>query len=110
MDEHKAIDLSGVAEIQEWANQKFPPATGVLELTETWEGAGPYTQAVTIPDTTANSKIDLQPDAATLSQLSSDGVQSLWIENDDGALTAYALGAAPTAALSVQYTKTEVSV
>lgn len=109
MADNKAIDLASVAEIRDWARENLAPATGTLSLPANWSGNGPYTQTITIPDATAKSKIDLQPDATTLAQLSSDGVQSLWVQNDDGVLTACALGAAPTAALSVQYTRTEVA-
>ncbi len=77
-------------------------------LSALWEGSGPYTQAVTIPDTTEHSKVDIQPDAAVLSRLISDGVTALWIQNDAGILTAYALGAAPASALTVQCSVTEV--
>ena len=38
-----------------------------------------------------------------------DGVTALTVENNAGILTAYALGAAPSAAMTVQCTLTEVS-
>lgn len=82
--------------------------TGTLTLTATWSGSGPYTQTVTVPGGTANSKVDIQPDATALTRLISDGVTALWIENDGGVFTAKALGAAPTAAMTVQITVTEV--
>lgn len=88
------------------------PRTAVasVALSGTWSGAGPYTQTVTVTGytVTANSKIDLQPNAAAITQLIADGVQALYVLNDGGALTAYAVGAAPTAALTLQCTITEV--
>ena len=83
--------------------------TGSLSLTESWEDHETYfTQALTFAGMPANGKVDLQPDYATINQLIDDGVTSLYVENTDGVLTAYATGAAPTAALTIQCTITEV--
>lgn len=82
---------------------------GSLSLTESWVDHGTYfTQALTFAGMPANGKVDLQPDYATINQLIEDGVTSLYVENTDGVLTAYATGAAPTAALTIQCTITEV--
>jgi len=40
--------------------------------------------------------------------MASDNVQALYIDNNNGTLTAYAVGAALTVALTVQCTVTEV--
>lgn len=83
---------------------------GNVLIPASWSGSGPYTQAITtIAGVTEHSKIDLQPNAAVLAQLIGNGVTALYIQNDNGSLTAYALGAAPTVALSVQYTRTEIA-
>lgn len=79
---------------------------GVL-LTATWHGTGPFTQEITLPGVTAHSKIDLQLNATTLTQLITDGVSAIWVQNDNATLTVYTLGAKPTVAMSVQYTRTE---
>ena len=82
---------------------------GSLSLTESWEDHETYfTQALTFEGMPANGKVDLQPDYAAINQLIDDGVTSLYVENTDGVLTAYATGAAPTAALTIQCTITEV--
>ena len=82
---------------------------GSLSLTESWEDHETYfTQALSFEGVPANGKVDLQPDYATINQLIEDGVTSLYVENTDGVLTAYATGAAPTAALTIQCTITEV--
>ena len=82
-----------------------------IALSAVWSGNGPYTQTVTVTGAavTANSKIDLQPTAAQIASLQIGGVTALVIENNAGALTAYALGAAP-AAMTVQCTVTEVTI
>jgi hypothetical protein len=66
--------------------------------------------SVTGATVTANSKVDLQPTAAQIAALQSDGVTSLVVENNSGVLTAYALGAAPSAAMMMQCTVTEVEI
>ena len=48
------------------------------------------------------------PDETVLTQMLDDGVNALFIKNDNGTLTATALGAAPKADLIVQVTITEV--
>ena len=81
-----------------------------ITLSATWTGVGPYTQTVTVTGATVTtaSKIDLQPTPAQLAALVADGVTALVVENNAGTLTAYALGAAPSAAMTVQCTVTEV--
>ena len=73
-----------------------------------WSGNGPYTQTVTIAGTTQHSMVELKPDLAVITRLKEDGVESLWIQNSGGTLTAYALGAKPSTALTIQCTVTEV--
>lgn len=80
--------------------------TDTVTLGTSWagSGAGPYTQNVVIHTAAANSKIDLQPDETALRQLASDGVTSLWIENDNGVMTARAMGGCPSVPLTIQCT------
>lgn len=88
-----------------------PVALGSLSLTTTWtdEGEGVYSQEVTIDDVTTASKIDLQPDATVLAQMINNQVIALGAVNDSGTVTVYAYGNAPTVALTVQYTRMEVT-
>ena len=80
-------------------------ATITIDYTA-WSGSGPYTQVVTITGATitANTKVDLQPDAAALQQLIDDEVTALFVDNTNGTLTVYAVGAATTADITVQVT------
>jgi len=85
---------------------------GSITLSASWTGsASPYTQTVTVTGATVttSSKVDLQPTAAQIASLISDGVTGLVIENNSGTLTAYAVGAAPASAMTVQCTVTEVT-
>lgn len=87
----------------------IPGAVVVSSVTlgTTWEGTDPYTQEVTVSGVTSASKVDLQPDSTALAQMLDDGTTALWVENDAGTLTAYAMGAAPSVGLTVQCTITE---
>ena len=81
-----------------------------VTLSTNWSGdASPYTQSVTISGITVNSKVDLQPDATVIQQMADDGTVALYISNDNGALTANAVGDKPTTELTIQATITEVS-
>lgn len=74
-----------------------------------WIGEGDsFTQPVNLAGVEANEKIDPQPDKNVLMQLMDDGVSALYIENKDGVLTAYSLGAAPTVDLTFQVTRTGI--
>lgn len=80
-----------------------------ISLSSTWSGSDPYYQTVTVSGATvtANSKVDLQPSETQLATLINSGVSSLLIKNNNGTLTAYALGSAPSS-MTVQCTVTEV--
>lgn len=73
-----------------------------------WSQTAPYTQTVSIEGVTAASKVDLQPTPEQLTQMITDGVTALQIANNNGTLTAYALGATPTTEMVLQCTVTEV--
>jgi hypothetical protein len=73
-----------------------------------WSGTNVFSQRVTISGTTSKSKVDLQPNSTVLLQLIDDGVSALYVANNNGVLTVYAVGAAPTIDLTVQATVMEV--
>ena len=69
-----------------------------------WEGEDPFTQVVTIPNATQFSLVTIQADDEALAQLINDGVRAIWIENDDGAFTAHAIGGVNSVELTLQCT------
>ena len=84
------------------------PKQVYVTLSATWSGTGPYTQVVTVSDVTADSEVSFRPNAAQLQQLIDDGVQALYVENDNGTCTAVAVGAAPSVAIKMVAEVTEV--
>lgn len=99
---------NGAASAAANAQQKIAKTSVALVASDWIESEGNFTQAVIISGAGANSKIDLQPDAATIAALIEAGTLGLYIQNNNGAFTAYAIAAAPTTALTVQATITEV--
>lgn len=71
------------------------------------QSAGVFTQTISISDITANTKIDLQYSPTVLAQMISDGTTTMFVENNNGTLTVYAFGLAPTVNLTVQATMYE---
>lgn len=69
-----------------------------------WNGT-PYQQTVTLPGVrvTAKSKVDLQPNETVLQQMVNDATTTIFISNNNGVLTAYAIGACPSTDLTFQY-------
>ena len=85
--------------------------TGVTLTAAGWEGtASPYTQTVTLSGITVNSKVDIQMDATSLGVLIDSGTSAIWMENNNGTITAKCIGDKPNADMTVQVTITEVSV
>lgn len=81
-----------------------------LSLPASWtEADGYYTQTVTITGGTANTKVDLSANYTTILQMVDDGCTALYVENNNGVFTAYAVGEAPTVALTVYATISEVT-
>ena len=89
------------------------PAAGVpgrtITLSSSWiAGDDEYTQEITIPGVTANSRIDLCYDTATINQMAADGVIALFVRNENGVLYAVCVGNALTKEVTIQYAITEM--
>lgn len=88
-----------------------PIYKGSISLSTTWTGAeSPYSQTVTVLNIgtlTNKSKVDLQPSVEQMAQLIEDGVVALLAENNNGTVTVYAFGEAPTTAMTMQCTVME---
>ena len=95
--------------IEQVTNGQRQIIVDTVSLGTSWTGAGPYTQVVTIDGIESDSKIDIQPDADVINKLMESGTTALYIVNDSGVATAVALGAAPNAALTIQYTITKTA-
>ena len=76
--------------------------------TASWTGSDPYTQKVTIFNSDAKTKVDIQPSEEVYDQLVADNVGYLAIKNVNGTLTAVAKGGKPSADLTVQVTYNNV--
>ena len=74
-----------------------------------WLGSeSPYSQTVTGLGTTANSKVDIQIDTAAYNTMVDSGTGAIYVANDNGTITAYALGDKPTADITLQVAISEV--
>lgn len=74
-----------------------------------WSGtASPYTQSVTVTGGKATSQVNVQGDATAIQQMLDDGTNAIYIANNNGTFTAYAVGGKPTANLSIQMTVYDV--
>ena len=76
-----------------------------VTLGTSWLGsASPYTQVVTLQAYTVTeyTKADVSCESTVLDQMSADGTTAIYIRNDNGTLTACAVGNKPTAALTVE--------
>ena len=67
-----------------------------------------WKQTVTIAGGAAGKQVDLEADKTAIKQMLEDGTSALYIANNNGTFTAYAVGEKPTADLSVQVTVYDV--
>lgn len=83
---------------------------GAITIGTGWSNSDPHTITVTAQDYTITSKtmVSILPHAGTIIQMRADGVQTMYITNNNGTLTAYAVGNKPTVAMTVPVLYTEV--
>ena len=84
-------------------------ALGTVTLGTTWTGSDPYTSTVTVTGCTVTEKtlVNILPDSAVVEQMQEDGITEIYITNNGGALTATAIGGAPTQAITLNVLCTE---
>lgn len=103
----------GTFQVYNGADSPIGYIGSITMATASWTGSGTtYTQSVVVDGVSVadGGKVDLQPDADVIAQMISDGTIALYIQNVNGALTAYAVGAAPTADITVQCVVGNVAV
>ena len=87
---------------------RTPKLANVTISSTKWTGSSnPWSQVVTMNGITANSKIDLQPTAVQIVELQNEEI-TLMLQNDDGVVTAWAIGNKPTKDYTMQVLITEV--
>jgi hypothetical protein len=92
------------------ARASQPILTTITIPAANWSGdANPWSQVITVDGATANSKLDLQPTALQVVALQDAGI-TLMVQNDDGVITAWAIGNKPTEDYTMKALITEVSI
>ena len=95
----KPSDIGAQAEIK--------LSTATLAANSWVERDGYFTQTASL-EVNENDKIDIQPDGNVINAMLNDGVVAIYFGNENGVVTAYAVGAKPTADITVQVTLSEV--
>ena len=87
-----------------------PKLTTVTMKASSWQGSSnPYSQAVTCNGVNVNSKLDLQPTPNQIVGLQNAEI-SLMLTNNNGNVTAWAIGGKPTSDYTMDVLITEVDV
>ena len=73
-----------------------------------WDNKTIPSQTVSVEGIGVNDKIDIQPGGNVINQMLNDGVVAIYFGNENGVVTAYSVGAKPTADITVQVTLSEV--
>ena len=101
-------DFKIVASVLEYARNMEKGALQsicTLTLSDNWRGeASPYVQNVTVSGylVTANTKVDLYGNATTITKMIECGTAAIYVQNDNGTLTVYAVGERPTGSITLQ--------
>lgn len=98
--------LESVKDLPEFA---LPKKTSITLVAASWAASnGVYQQTVTVSGGTTSCVVALQPSIEQSVSLQDDGVTVLQVDNDNGTFIAKAVGAAPTADMTIQATIMEV--
>ena len=94
--------------ITDTSNASAPKLTTVTMSANAWGGStNPYSQNVVCSGVNANSKLDLQPTPTQIVELQ-DAEISLMLTNNNGNVTAWAIGGKPTKNYTMDVLITEV--
>lgn len=95
--------INAIAEIED-IESSVVDNVATLTLPTNWSGNNPYTQTISVSGytVTANTRVDLMCNAETINAMAECGTNIIYVVNNNGTLTAYALGAAPNVSLTVQ--------
>ena len=112
-DENAFMKVGYRADTKKFIQRMSGATTQISSVTisaSKWVGtASPYSQVVTIPGTTKNSKIDLNPTVDQLSIFHNKDLAFV-VGNNNGTITVYAIGQKPTNDYTMQVTITEVAI
>lgn len=100
---------NAIAELADLLDEVMP-VISTLTLSTSWNGsASPYSQAVTVSgyNVTAHTKVDLYGSADVIATMKTQRTDEIMVVNNDGVLTAYAVGEKPTSAMTVQASLSE---
>lgn len=93
---------------QEYVKSFLPKITTITLPAANWTGdTNPWSQVVTVNGVTENSKVDLQPTAVQIVELQNNEI-TLMLQNDNGVVTALAIGNKPAQDYTMQVLITEV--
>lgn len=96
-------------------SSSFVPCFGSLatvSLGTTWSGDDPYVSTVTVTGYTVTNQtmVSVLPSDDVIEQMLADGITNIFITNNDGVLTATAIGATPTVPMTLQVLCTESNI
>lgn len=96
-------------------SSSFVPCFGSLatvSLGTTWSGDDPYVSTVTVTGYTVTNQtmVSVLPSSDVVEQMLADGITNIFITNNNGVLTATAIGATPTVPITLQVLCTESNI
>lgn len=106
------LGLIALSKLKSIGAGTFVPSFGTIATVQTgisWFGDDPYTLTVLVDGYTVTDKtmVSILPSSGAINQMIADGVTNIYITNNNGTLTATAVGAAPTVPMTLQVLCTE---